>query len=527
MAAKYQYVYNSISGADGHAMAANLVGGQAVTATDTTIGVVIASRVWSLEDVPATSSVPRGTGSLGSGASCSFTPDVVGDYLLRLTLNGSLISRKVFRVNGPNGFVSPAFDSDQFSTDFAGTNAFGNRPNFDAIVASINGLVASSGYNTVDNQGVALTARTVLNFGAGLLAADNAGAARTDVTLAATLGAQTFAVTDTATAAITDVITQQHKLSSGTAAPGIGAGSLWQAPNAAGSLVNVTEYAGALSVATGGAEKSYARIRALNGSGVLADALYAWGMGKIGIGTGTTEPAGLLEIDQPASSAGPSELVLNRTNVTTDTYPMIAFERSGFRIGYIGINDTDNTLTLSGALRISAGGVVAQAAITGVFGAILNAPSTIYVGDGTSGGISVPLTLQHNASGGAVAGIGTGLLFQTKNSAAALISAAQHSGVLSAVTAGAESGYHLFTAASAGTLVEVARLDPVNGVTLGVSGGKLGFLGSAAAAKPAAYTTNGNSGARSLPAIVTLTAVGQVLGQLLLDLNAYGLVSAS
>jgi len=47
-----------------------------------------------------------------------------------------------------------------------------------------------SGYDTIQEEGVAVTARTIMNFiGGGITAADNAGATRTDITLDATLNA--------------------------------------------------------------------------------------------------------------------------------------------------------------------------------------------------------------------------------------------------------------------------------------------------------------------------------------------------
>lgn len=52
------------------------------------------------------------------------------------------------------------------------------------VVATISSGAGSSGYNLIQDEGVALVARTTLNFiGAGVVAVDNPGFARTDVTI--------------------------------------------------------------------------------------------------------------------------------------------------------------------------------------------------------------------------------------------------------------------------------------------------------------------------------------------------------
>ncbi len=59
----------------------------------------------------------------------------------------------------------------------------------------IGGGGGGGGYATVQEGGVSLPARTILNFGAGLTASDNAGSTRTDVVLAQTPVLNNFAAT--------------------------------------------------------------------------------------------------------------------------------------------------------------------------------------------------------------------------------------------------------------------------------------------------------------------------------------------
>jgi hypothetical protein len=83
---------------------------------------------------------------------------------------------------------------------------------------------------------------------------------------------------------------------SGTAGTGIGTSLLFQAEDAGGSVQDVGNVAAVLSVATAGSEKGYIRLQAANGSGSPGDGLYAWGTGKVGIGTSTTEPGAALHV---------------------------------------------------------------------------------------------------------------------------------------------------------------------------------------------------------------------------------------
>jgi hypothetical protein len=96
---------------------------------------------------------------------------------------------------------------------------------------------------------------------------------------------------------ILDVLSVRHAKTTGAGAAGLGVGVAFQADNASNTWKQLAQIAAVYSVATAGSEKSYLRLQAFNGSGALADGCYVWGTGKVGIGTGTTEPAASLEVN--------------------------------------------------------------------------------------------------------------------------------------------------------------------------------------------------------------------------------------
>lgn len=127
-------------------------------------------------------------GSYGSALGTSY-PELTVDTKGRLTA----VSNRLIQVNSSqvsnfeeavddrvSALLVAGTDITLTYSDVAGTLTIGST------AAGAGG----SGYDTVQEEGSAVTTRTILNFvGSGITAADNAGATRTDVTLDATLNA--------------------------------------------------------------------------------------------------------------------------------------------------------------------------------------------------------------------------------------------------------------------------------------------------------------------------------------------------
>lgn len=157
-----------------------------------------------------------------------------------------------------------------------------------------------------------------------------------------------------------DLLTLQHTYDGG-AGVGLGAAVLFRGMDDADNLQDIARVAGVLSVATSGSEKGYVVLSAANGSGALAAGLYAWGTGRVGIGTGTTEPAGTLHV-KTASSPGASfyPATIDKDHAAAASNKLIDFQRQSSSKGYLEFNASDRLelrgTASAGAALVSPGG---------------------------------------------------------------------------------------------------------------------------------------------------------------------------
>lgn len=171
-------------------------------------------------------------------------------------------------------------------------------------------------------------------------------------TLASSIaGGKTLLTDDATNNSSTTLLTLTHT-TSGTAAAGIGSKVLYRTEDGSGNVQDTADITGALSVVTNNSELGYLRLRAMDGAGgsaALGDAIYAWGNGRLGIGTSTTAPRGPLDI----ISATTPVVTLDITG-SAGSYGATQVRRSGTVIGTWGINSSDEfTLTQGGStLRV-------------------------------------------------------------------------------------------------------------------------------------------------------------------------------
>lgn len=151
------------------------------------------------------------------------------------------------------------------------------------------------------------------------------------------------AADDASNNAIAILATLTHT-TSGTAAAGIGAGMDFYTEDGSGNKQSTARLAGVLSVVTHGSEKGYMMLQAMDGSGSLADALYGWGTGRVGLNTGSTEPSGTLHV-KTKSSPGASfvPLYVEKDQATGSSNIMAQLVRQGtayLQVEFDGNNST-------------------------------------------------------------------------------------------------------------------------------------------------------------------------------------------
>jgi hypothetical protein len=134
---------------------------------------------------------------------------------------------------------------------------------------------------------------------------------------------------------------------SGTAGAGIGSSILFETEDDGGAVQSAARLSGVLSVATAGSEKGYALLEAANGSGSLAAGLYAWGTGRVGIGTGTTEPAGHLH-SKSTDGAALTPVIAERGEAAAAALTLIDLRRNGASKGTIELDASDRLLIKGG-----------------------------------------------------------------------------------------------------------------------------------------------------------------------------------
>lgn len=173
-----------------------------------------------------------------------------------------------------------------------------------------------------------------------------------------------FETTDTANGTVINAL-RVHRATSHAShgATGIGVGILFESEDASGNAHQaVADIAGVLSVATHTSEKGYLRFRAMNGAAAMADSFYAWGTGRVGIGTGTTEPSSSLHVISPAATAAATFVgILDKTATAGQAFNMLAdFRLNGTQKGALFF-DASDILSLAGSTYLSlvAGGTVA------------------------------------------------------------------------------------------------------------------------------------------------------------------------
>ena len=172
------------------------------------------------------------------------------------------------------------------------------------------------------------------------------------------VGATTISVADGSDNGATEILTLRHTYNAGNGAAGIGAALLFQGEDAGGAVQSAGRVSGRLSVATGGSEKGYVSLEATNGSGTLAAGLYAWGTGRVGIGTGTTEPVGTLELITPGSSAAAFvPLTIDKQAASAANNLLLDFKIGGAQKGAIML-DASDLMTVYGStwLVLNTGG---------------------------------------------------------------------------------------------------------------------------------------------------------------------------
>ncbi len=142
------------------------------------------------------------------------------------------------------------------------------------------------------------------------------------------------------------LLTLRHT-SSGTAGAGIGSAILFEAEDDGGSTQSAGYIAGVLSVATAGSEKGYVTLQAANGSGSLAAGMYAWGTGRVGIGTGTTEPAGHLQV-KSTDGASLTPAIFERGETSAAALTLVDLRRNAGSKGTIELDSSDRVLLKGG-----------------------------------------------------------------------------------------------------------------------------------------------------------------------------------
>jgi len=142
-----------------------------------------------------------------------------------------------------------------------------------------------------------------------------------------------------------------------------------------------------------------------------------------------------------------------------------------------------------------------------------------YADNGTNDVYDV-LTLQHNTGGTPAAGFGTSILLAAEDTTTEDVSVAR-----------VKASWATATHASRKGQLDLTVYDDAGertGFSVGTNGvvAKIGFFGHAPAARPSAYTPTNVSTDRSYDAnATTLDEIADVLGTLIADLQAYGLLA--
>jgi len=152
------------------------------------------SYAWTLLDKP-----PGSTAVITSATSqtCAFTPDLAGSYRLELVINGGglgNLARTIaactfdnLGVETANGWRVPALGETSSENNFGGQT----RSWDEAIRNIFNDLLTAGGSLGVYDEGILAGSRAKLNFiGAGVVAVDNPGQLRVDVTIPGFTGVQ-------------------------------------------------------------------------------------------------------------------------------------------------------------------------------------------------------------------------------------------------------------------------------------------------------------------------------------------------
>jgi hypothetical protein len=161
-------------------------------------------------------------------------------------------------------------------------------------------------------------------------------------------------VENATTNAVTTLLTLGHS-TTGTAVSGIGSGILLKTEDGGGASQDAGHIAAVLSTVTGGSEKGYLRLQATDGAGALADSAYFWGTGRVGIGTGTTEPVGTLEVKTAAGVAAAFVPVTNRKDNSAAALNYLEqWYRQNTQVGY-ALADASDQFWIGGGAQAAIG----------------------------------------------------------------------------------------------------------------------------------------------------------------------------
>lgn len=232
---------------------------EGATTTRWTVQILDGTRVISSREYDI-----RANGNLGTMEPVSAAPTpFVNDYAVRNLTNTFTQANSFLSYVDVQRIAAPANPASGFGRVYV-DQATGKLSCRDSGGADCNPASAGSGYSTVQSNGSAVTARTILNFSSEFTVADNAGSTRTDVSVNSVAGTKISSAVATAT----NLAANGSNCAAGSAAAGVDAAGASEgcAPLPANTTATASQFFTAYNSATGGFTKAQPSFSDLSGA---------------------------------------------------------------------------------------------------------------------------------------------------------------------------------------------------------------------------------------------------------------------